>query len=71
MKRICWQEGGVERGREARAHLWDEGGMTVQNLQPMLAEYSLSLEQAARTSVFVGVSSGFCGVQQVPDGQVI
>ncbi|MBZ5535522.1 MAG: hypothetical protein LAO31_06165 [Acidobacteriia bacterium] len=46
-------------------------GMFVQNLQPLLWDYFLSLEQAARTAVFVGVTSGFLGVQLVTDGQVI
>lgn len=45
--------------------------MFVQNLQPLLWDYFLSLEQAARTAVFVGVTSGFLGVQLVTDGQVI
>jgi hypothetical protein len=46
-------------------------GMIVQNLQPLLSDYFLSLEQAAGTAVFVGITSGFFGVELVTDGQVI
>jgi hypothetical protein len=37
----------------------------------LLSDYFLSLEQAAGTAVFVGITSGFFGVELVTDGQVI